>query len=103
MNPVTVKLELDFAAQSLMQAICLRNVEIEEQVKQGLQNAIDSMDIVKEVEDVVKETIKREIRDMIYSSKLTDAIRNKIETTVEDLITKQLKTEVNSEITLPSL
>ncbi len=105
---VTVKIELDIAAQKLLQNVQIQNRELEQQIEKGIKLAMDNLAKDDAFVDMVRIATEKEVETLFrkaimsyeFQNRITKAVQEKAGNAIEkysndlaDKITKTLKLE----------
>jgi len=92
MNPPTIRLELNGMRQSIVHALTQYNSELETQVNEEIEKAIESFDLHSYIQDEVWRTL-REVVSSSLQSQIKWQLGNKITTEVERILAEQLNSK----------
>lgn len=105
---ITLRIDLDVAAQKIMQNVQLHNREIEQQIEKGIQFAMDNLAKDDAFVDMVRIATEKEVETLFrkaimsyeFQNRITKAVQEKAGNAIEkysndlaDKITKTLKLE----------
>ena len=85
-NYTSIKVELDIQSHKMINQFMIDNKRIEEEIKSGIKNAFDNIDLEKEVEESVKLCIQEAIKSSGEWGKIREAVKTQTDKIVDEYI-----------------
>lgn len=90
-DQVSLKIELDIAAQKILNHVIINNDAIERQIESGIKSAFANFDFEGTVKKACENAIEDNIKKSIAWGKLREIVQLKADKIVSDHIDKQME------------
>lgn len=89
-DTTAVKFEINIAAERMLSQILIRNERFENELKTGIEKAIESFDFEKVIISQVQEQLRRTIQDSASWGKLRELAHKRADEVVQNYIDKEI-------------
>src|SRR5690606_24393440 len=88
-NITTFRMELDVAAQKVINQFMLHNESVEEQIRNAIQKTVENFDFEGEIQRIATEQLRTALREAMKYSVLENKVRELAGKIYEELIEKE--------------